>query len=215
MKKYKVILTGGFKVSVWMFLWVFPWALFASCKNTPGSLQLQIFPTKSPFKPDEPLQIQATLKALEGPICLSKDYSFQVYIYPVNNASKEMRSERPFICGTPFVGSLPVMWPFYVAGTAAGISDVADVLGRFEVLQKGEERRIYITITPFQRGPLYVSKGREFESISFPMEKEWESGEYKIQFELIDADDTGLYPAPLFWRPYSHPARAESRFEIF
>ena len=52
--------------------------LTIGCINTPDALELQLAPAREVFECGDPILINATLKATNGPICLHNADDFQV-----------------------------------------------------------------------------------------------------------------------------------------
>ena len=178
--------------------------LLLGCANEPGALRLEVIPEKPQFRPDEPICLQATLRAVKGPVCLGRGYRFGVEMTPVTAEAPVLREQRFALCGMPALATLPLR-PFLLT---AILLDVGDLLGRFNVLHQNDQAKSSVTlqlIHDAKKPGLLVL--RDAASIGQSKGK-LPPGRYRLKVSLLN-EHQDWYPPPLFWRPYAHPATAE------
>lgn len=181
--------------------------LLAGCTNAPDALNLRASPGQAAFQQGEAPYLRLDLSASREPVCLSKMRFFEVELRQIEGPIT-LKSEEPFLCGTPFVASvpfLPVLYP-------AALLDVADLSGRFVILRRGQSHHeslfLYHSAEQLQAYAVNDSEGWTPRSAPTPLP----AGRYRVRVRLVNRH-AGL-PSPLFWKPYDQPVVGETVLTI-
>ncbi len=181
--------------------------LGAGCTNAPGAIELRIKPEKSVFHVGEPLRLNATVTARDGPVCLGRRINFLIELRKDDSAEVQFAGDRPFLfCGTGLMPPIPVA----LLLIAAAKVDVADCGGRFVVILKGGERAysVYLASTEKEKLTLYTYRSGKAPPAgavcSLP------PGHYRLRADLLNL---AALP-PLFWTIYEQPISGKTEFDI-
>jgi hypothetical protein len=174
------------------------------CINTPDALELQLAPRKTVFAPNEPVILDTTLIAVDGPVCLDKVVHFNVDIQRTD-ARERMESPPVAFCGGAF------LHPLYPVIASVALLDVADLLDRYVVLSPGKEQRQTVRLFSFDSQHVWTGAIDDDPWLTRPPYN-LPSGKYHLVLTLATYSD--LYPAPLFWKVYDQPIVAETDFRI-
>ncbi len=194
-------------------------ATLSSCTSKPGSLTLALAVDKPRVEARDPIRICATLTAANGPVCLGAAHGFQATLDPCDGGQPYATDDQVVVYG---LGDA-VLLPFYPILLPGALGDVGDSLHRFVVLQPGDSRTYFLTLD--------LSTGsRDWGPCLFPTELEtrewpiwemranggrppWTPGEYELTLRLLNEYD-GIFPPPLFWKPYSRTVAASVRIML-
>ena len=191
---------------------IFLQTLLAGCTNAPRALRLEISAAKQTISSQDSICLTANLVAEEGPVCLAKSHRFIAEVSRMGDNAKPMSTDEfVFHCGTGIVECLllsPVLLP-------VTILDVGDSLGRYTVLQKGDQENHDLEIFIGQ------NEGKDFCSLWQPSKMgesrhAWPPGEYHVKVRLQNDVESaiGIFPPPLFWWPYSRPVEAQTSIVV-
>jgi hypothetical protein len=170
------------------------------CINEPDALEMQVKTVHAVHSPTNAVVLELTFVARKGPICLTRNCNFKIKARaPDGQVTKLM---GPSVCGTSAVILLP-LYPIIIVGA---VFDVADLSGRFEILDSGRktQRTLLISSESWVTDEAWIHS----ESKRTP----FLPGEYEIEVELDESGGGVL--APLFWRPYSHRKSANTSFMV-
>ncbi len=180
--------------------------LISGCSDRLGALTMRANPTQPEFTTSQPVCLQVDLQATEM-VCISRDYWLDADFTNLRDGCTALKLGRPYQCGLPALGyllTLPISGP-------VNALDVADVRGRFHVISQEHSRTAYISIAEPGNGfPVAVDRGDATDRFLYRLPLE--PGEYRVSVRL--RNDQYWRPAPLFWSPYSHEARAETIVRI-
>lgn len=195
---------------MWRVIGIF--LCLAGCTNEPGALMLTIIPERPEFATDEPILLHAVLIAGRNPVCLSNHYRFSAELTPVDVPDQVLPStDVYFRCGTEMLAALivsPVVLP-------ASLLDVADASRRFDVIKNGQERMSRIALKRSASSEedslqiYHLRAGKKPTRLSHV----WDPGMFVIRLKL-DNEHPGIFPPPLFWKPYDQPVEAETTIRI-
>lgn len=181
----------------------------AGCTNTPGALRLEISAAEQTISSQDSICLTVNLIAEQGPVCLAKYHRFIAEVSREGDNAKPLSTdENRFYCGTGIL-ELYLLSPVLLPVT---ILDVGDSLGRYTVLHKGDEENHDLVISIGQtEGNNFCSMGRLGELLHA-----WPPGKYLVRVRLQNEVESpiGIFPAPLFWRPYSRPVEAQTSIVV-
>jgi len=181
--------------------------LLAGCSDDPGMLHMTVSPAAPEIDRYSLVQLRCELKS-DKPICLARNYAVEVRMHKLDEPDVTIKPSpcRRYRCGNEYFALLPLV----PAISAGRLLDVADLGGRFVVIQPGDARTRslamggsgdrYYWFDDWQPGDL----GRK------PKDAYWSPGKYRVTVAIRDFGDI----APLFWKPYSHPVQAETTIQI-
>lgn len=191
----------------------------SGCTNKPGTLKLTLEAPDHVTSKGEPMRILAILSAEKETVCIPKwtsDTQMKVRVF--DSAGGKVNGPPWRVkCGNPLFPWMPLLVIAYPLAAIGGVLDVADIGGRFDVVQPGKPVVIPISITLVQfrpdstcisiAGPKYTTEMRKSDSAL------WTPDEYRIVVTMPNKYES-VFPAPLFWQPYSHPLTAEIKVRV-
>lgn len=194
-------------------------SLSLGCANEPGMVSIHLESLAPIAGPNDPICLIVTLKSERKLACIPRRTMAEDMTISVYNSSgnKLPRPHPPAECGMRNLAFFPVLvvaYPFRVMG---GLLDVADVGGRFDVIEPGKpatrEFKIIKSRERDGRDYMVLLHATEVLSSGYPGLSNWEPGEYRIVVTISYRPNT-FFPPPLFWQPYSHTLTSEIKVRV-
>jgi hypothetical protein len=191
----------------------------SGCTNNPGTLKLTLDTPDHITSTSEPMRILAILSTEKETVCLPKwtrDTQLRIRVFDSAGARVNGPPWR-VKCGNALLPWIPLLVIAYPLAAIGGVLDVADIGGRFDVVQPGKPVVIPISIAHVQFRPNSTCisiVGPKFSTEMCKSESAlWIPDEYRIVVTVPNEYESS-FPPPLFWQPYSHPLTAEIKVRV-